>query len=416
MRFQKVILFLALLALLTGCYGEEHLAGGGSRTPKTVSETAAPTSTGGANLSATPTVTTTKLAPTPQPSATPFASGPDVYPAGVNPLTGEAVADVGNLELAPALVSVSNFPISARPSAGLSYSPLVIELYIGVGQTRFLTLFYGDLPEDDDSKIGPIRSGRLPYETLRQFYHGFMVISGASSRVLPSLRKYIQVRPEDVQDISSAFITVDELKALGAENRADLKPGDLSGLAFDPNPPPGGKPAQSLWVAYHRLNQIFWRYRQDVGAYHRFQDNIDGKTFAQVVDRLSGEPLAFENVVVMFADYHFFDETFFNIDLTYITRYPALLMRDGRLYEIYWTTRNAEYELSTGRVRPIRFTDSKGNVVALKPGQTWIQLVQLHSPVFETVDSQDYDRLMKTQQPGSGYWAVRFYPPAFELP
>jgi hypothetical protein len=64
--------------------------------------------------------------------------------------------------------------------------------------TRYLAIFYGDYPQaaaqparDDDPQaaltegmpqpepatVGPIRSGRLPYESVRKLYNGFIVMA-----------------------------------------------------------------------------------------------------------------------------------------------------------------------------------------------------------------------------------------------
>jgi hypothetical protein len=63
-----------------------------------------------------------------------------------NPLTGLPVADPSLLELPAVLVSISHFPVTARPQAGLSFAPYVFEIYITEGATRFLTTFYGEFP------------------------------------------------------------------------------------------------------------------------------------------------------------------------------------------------------------------------------------------------------------------------------
>jgi hypothetical protein len=63
-----------------------------------------------------------------------------------NPLTGLPVADPSLLELPALLVSISHFPVTARPQAGLSFAPYVFEIYITEGATRFLTAFYGEFP------------------------------------------------------------------------------------------------------------------------------------------------------------------------------------------------------------------------------------------------------------------------------
>lgn len=63
-----------------------------------------------------------------------------------NPLTGLPVPDPSLLELPALLVSISHFPVTARPQAGLSFAPYVFEIYITEGATRFLTTFYGEFP------------------------------------------------------------------------------------------------------------------------------------------------------------------------------------------------------------------------------------------------------------------------------
>jgi len=89
---------------------------------------------------------------------TPAAVGPETYPVGINPLTGLAVENVENLAIPPALVSIANWPPQTRPQAGLSFSPLVFELYIGEGMTRFLSLFYGDFPKEAVQNASPMPS------------------------------------------------------------------------------------------------------------------------------------------------------------------------------------------------------------------------------------------------------------------
>lgn len=86
--------------------------------------------------------------PTPQTQLTLLPSGPDIenFEAGINPLTGLHLQDPSMLSLPAVLVSISNMPPTARPQAGLSFAPWVYELFIGEGTTRFMSVFYGDLP------------------------------------------------------------------------------------------------------------------------------------------------------------------------------------------------------------------------------------------------------------------------------
>ncbi len=64
----------------------------------------------------------------------------------INPLTGLEVQDPSLLQIPATLLSISHFPPTARPQAGLSFAPYVFEIYITEGATRFLTTFYGQFP------------------------------------------------------------------------------------------------------------------------------------------------------------------------------------------------------------------------------------------------------------------------------
>src|SRR3989304_6080539 len=102
----------------------------------------------------------------PSPTPTPAAQvsgqlGPNLnqFPAGVNPLTGLPGATADNLDLPAVLVSLANFPPSARPLTGLSFAPQVYEIYITEGMTRFLTVFYGDFPTNTALSPTPAPTG-----------------------------------------------------------------------------------------------------------------------------------------------------------------------------------------------------------------------------------------------------------------
>jgi len=446
------LISIMIIVLATGCQPSNApvpVAKGASSQVKSLATTAAP--------QVIPTQTAVKVtsAPaasaTPQPSQTPNAQqlisqnasptpadisapsgnsntalvsgpvGPDSFPAGVNPLTGLPVADPTSLQLPPALVSITNFPPTARPQAGLSYSSVVYELYIGEGMTRFLAVFYGDYPPKNspvgksaNTAVGPIRSGRLPYEKLRLLYSGFLVMASGYESVLKKLDEFTNIFGSDKNDINSAMVDVAKLEQIAANSGWKIKEDYLTGQSYDPAAQPNGVPGKQIWIPFSYLDQVLWRYDPASGAYHRYQDKADGINFVQATDRINGEPLTYENIVILFVDHHAQNEQVIDLDFMYITKMPALLFRDGQMYPVFWTTRNSEYEKKTGRIRPIRFIDSQGNSFPLKPGQTWIELVPRDTPYSETVDSQVYFDLMTKKQPGSGNWAIYFYPPPVE--
>lgn len=406
-----ILLFLAISCnfpfFATGFSGRMD-----GQTPVIVNASASPTPTLTRTVTLTPTTTLTPtitLVPTLAPV------GPDNFPAAVNPLTGLSVNNPADLLLPPALVSITLFPVSARPAAGLSFSPWVFELFIGEGSSRLLATFYGEYPAAEntlpgvDAEVGPIRSGRLPYEHIRQLFNGFLVMASAYSGVAANLNEFTNIYGSDSDNINSALIDATQLKGFAQAQRPLTSPDNLNGNIFDTAVPPGGAPATRLWYIYAMLNQVRWEYNPALGAYQRYQDNADGATFTLATDRLNDEPLSYENVIILYADHRYCTETAFDVTLAYVPRFPAKLFRDGKTYDIYWTTKAGEYEVNTGRMRPFRFINADGTPFPLKPGQTWVHITPNHMPIWETIDSMTLFDVLNKQEPGSGLWAMRFY-------
>ena len=105
------------------------------------------------------------LTPTPQGLSTPVTYGSDIeaFPAGVNPLTGLQVKDPNLLSTPAMAMSISHFPVAARPQSGLSFAPWVFEFYITEGATRFLGIFYGQFPEPEIPITGDCAVRREPF-------------------------------------------------------------------------------------------------------------------------------------------------------------------------------------------------------------------------------------------------------------
>jgi hypothetical protein len=318
----------------------------------------------------------------------------------INPLTGLPVEDPSLLDLPPALVSISNFPVSARPQAGLSTSPIVFEMYIGYGMTRFLALFYGDYAVGqktaaqqaaEDAAIGPIRSGRLVYEDVRTLYDGFIVMAGAYSKVAEQLHSATTVYGSDPNNINSAGVTLAKLQDLASANMdaAGATQSSLQGLQFASGIPADGQRGDRLWMFYNYYNQVEWTYDSASGAYLRAQDKSDASgLFYPALDRQTGQQLAFNNVVVLFAKHDFIAPSLIDIEMLYVKDNPALLFRDGKVYEAKWSSQSP--------VGPIRLTGANGEIIPYKPGNTWFEIV---------------DRYTAVTQPEEGQYRVRFSAP-----
>lgn len=302
------------------------------------------------------------------------------YLEGYNPLTGLPEGDPSVLFQKPLMVSVSNFPPSARPQSGLSMAAQVWESYIGEGATRFLAIFYGDYASQLQAilsnrleeggpgfVIGPIRSGRVIYEDIKTLFPGAQLITaGASAEVGSQLSNRQNVFGDDPDDVNSAGMDGSSLSAFSS---VQGNPTDYAMLTFGPALTEG-VPAESLRITYNVNTHVGWTYDPASGKYLRSQDQADmtGELYP-ALEALTGEQLAFENVVVLWARHHMVTPTIIEVELLYVPDRYGLLFRDGQMYEIHWSSRSAKLQI----------TDDQGNPVPLKPGNTFFQVVSYYS-------------------------------------
>jgi len=483
------------------------------------------------------------LTPTPQPISTPISFGPDKasFPYGYNPLSAELMEDPGVLQLPALLISISHFPATARPQAGLSFAQWVFEFYITEGATRFLSVFHGDFPQpeipitgncevrkgvftetsnilgnqvwldknkngrhesfepgvggicvklydtsgkqvdstttdtngyygfnvepakytveftlpewlkfttqnvgdenaDSDAdpvsgradadvqstdlnldaglipseqliptpnestklptpQVGPVRSGRLMYADIAGFFESSCLIYAfASPEVLAKIPKCSMVAHEDAG--GGSMLPLDRMKAIADDNRRHTHGGfDYASNLFAEAAPAGGELARQINVYVALLNQSGWTYDPLYGSWLRFVDNAEEKTAGQLhadQDRLTGRQLHFENFIIIFANVDVISRTNLDIHLEQGDEENAILFRDGKKYDIKWSTKSSEQDQKTGQRRPIQFLNLDGSPAALKPGHTWIFVA---SP-FSVVTNE-----------GNGTWKLRYYPP-----
>jgi hypothetical protein len=246
--------------------------------------------------------------------------------------------------------------------------------------------------------IGPIRSGRLTYNKIGAlFWNSCLVYASAAWDIGEMLNGCEIVYGVDQTTPNSALLTVSRLRELAEQSRVEGQPVNYSGNLFSDAIPANRQVATDITVHYHAYTQASWRYDPIAGSYLRWTDLADGTgTFIPHTDRLTGRQLAFENVIVLFADHNRYRHNQFEVDLGRGQAGYAYLFRDGQVFPIRWTTRNREWEKETGLPRPIYFLDSQNQPIALHPGQTWIHLVTPFSYV---------------EDEGNGSWRVKFTAP-----
>ena len=249
-----------------------------------------------------------------------------------------------------------------------------------------------------EAYVGPIRSGRLTYNHIKyMFTDSCLVYASAGRGIREALDGCEIIFGVDPTTPNSSLLTVEHMRELAEESKVPNHPINYSGNLFSATLPQDGQPATDIHVFYHDYTQARWEYDPVSGSYLRLTDLADGTaTFVPATDRLTKRQLAFENVIVLFAEHNRVRHLQFDIDLGIGQKEPAYLFRDGQAFNIYWSTVNREWEKETGVLRPIHFVDAENNPISLHYGHTWIHLVTPESYLEDL---------------GEGNWQVHFTQP-----
>jgi hypothetical protein len=372
-RFLHILIFVPLM--FTAC-------GGGTATPILEATTPAVTST-----VTTPEATVTELPPTVTLEPTPLPYGPTGFPAEVNPLTGLPVENPALLERRPMLIKIQNLPRSSRPQWGLSLADLVFEYYTEEGGNRFAALFYGN----DADMVGPIRSSRPIDIYLTQAYDAIFAFIGGyqgtldrlySSSFTDRLVQESSATPifrYDPSVMNYALVNTAELSAYVTGKGVENGRQNLDGMTFAWQPPAGGQAVNDFFVRYSGAIYNHWQYDPGSGRYLRFVDSADdpylglGEVYAQASDRLTGDFLAADNVVVLKVPHQIIVWEVWDIQL--IGSGSAYAFRDGHMYELTWQ------RTATDAVISLAYAD--GTPFPFKQGTTWFEVIGQSSTLEE---------------------------------
>ena len=246
-----------------------------------------------------------------------------------------------------------------------------------------------ELPPD---RVGPVRSGRLVYADIADFFKdSCLIYAYASSEVLVELPKCAFV-DHNIQG-GGYMLDISRMRELAEERRDPQTASNYVSNVFADEPPKGGAPAARLNVYIAWLNQTGWVYDPLSQSYWRYVDNGDAATAGVVhpeVDRLTGRQLQFENVIILFTEHDVISPTNLDIHLERGLSGKALLFRDGQVYTIEWNTEDDG---------PIKFQIEDNHPFPLKPGRTWVTVVTPNTAVTERKLGEW--RLRFSQPPGA---------------
>lgn len=292
------------------------------------------------------------------------------------PYTGLESSDQAALQRRPLSVKIENSPAS-RPQFNISSADVVYETITEGGITRFNAIYHSAIPD----RIGPIRSARLADLAIVPQYDALFAFSGASSSTNSKIRAARLSNLSEDAGVSRPYSRSSQRKAphnlmldpaaayaeaaaRSMQTTASVQPLQF-GQAQESTPS-----ISAVTIPFSRANTVRWDFDSATGRYLRSNNG------AKHMDAATGKQLDADNVVVMWAKYSPVsrDKTgSTTYDIALVGEGRVTILRDGKRFDGTWSAQAAS---------PPRFKDSEGRALKLKPGRTWIQVIELNGSLL----------------------------------
>jgi hypothetical protein len=384
-------LLFVLAMFLTGC--------GPAAPAPTPTPTKTPASVSAAEPAVLATDTPTPVPPTP----TPEPPTPTPVPQNIAPFTGLPVEDLSVLKERPIFICINNDGAGRSAHHGLGAADLVYEYIVdGFSVTRISALYQSQSP----NRVGPVRSARLPNIWMTYMYDAALACSGGSDAVRYLLKNEVgfPYLDTDVDDPSNTVYFF----SIGSDYRTRLQGSpdgvrrwladvaqrcmanpqlnycqkvinnlltqdgqliswDRPGFDFDETTPEfSAGEASNIRIPYPGGNGVEWRYDEARNVYVRYQGGQPH------IDHAVGQPVTADNVIVIFAEHeltNIIEDSLGTkgVDIKLYGHGDLRVFRDGVVYEGTWRANDQS---------PPRWFGPGEQVIPLKPGHSWIQVVR----------------------------------------
>ena len=331
----KLVVALAVVLALAGC-------GGGKKAAK--KSAAAPTTTA-------------------KPKAPPVA-----------PLTGVPDPTGASLKRCAVTVKIDNTQRS-QPKYGVDQADVVYEEVVEDGYTRLAAMFNSQAPD----RVGSVRSVRKTDQSLVWPIGGVFVYSGGAPYAIASISTAPVVRLDETSAGPLMFRDRSRKAPLNLYAHLDFM---YSRCGTHVSPPAlftyrgahaavGGVPAASVRVGFLGDFPVTWTWDAASGTWKR-------SIFGSPELVASGVQLAPKNVVVMFVSYVGGDPSHHDIGAEAVLtgNGKAIVFTAGKEITGTWSRPD--------KAKPAQLLDAAGKVIALTPGQTWVELPDVTYSVTKT--------------------------------
>lgn len=263
----------------------------------------------------------------------------------------------------------------ARPQINMSRADVIYEIEIANGgYTRYTAIFNDEIPE----LVEAIRSARIMHADVALDWSAMFVHFGGQQMAGSSVYDYIKTVGLDHFDGLSdsknfyrdnsrvaPYNVVGRLKQMYDATEAPAAETVHTPLTFSAeNPTIKGEDVSVFRVPYGEKIGFYpsYEYLADEGVYRRYYNRQD------MLDGADGATYDFENVIVMYADYSWYEGASDRPIVALTGSNKCEYFIGGKHFTGTWT-RNDVQESTT-------YLDDEGNVVNFKPGKTFIQIVK----------------------------------------
>jgi len=284
------------------------------------------------------------------------------------PLTGAQAPDESVLGRPALVVKIDNHPKS-RPQWGLNQADIVFEENVEQ-LTRFAAVYHSQVSDP----VGPIRSGRLQDINLLASFNGpLFAWSGGNAQVSAAIRKSTMVdlshssaneaggfRRESSRVAPHNLVA--ETSKLWTLAPADAKPPvpQFEYRADGETVPTDSKPAGAVKISMDGVD-IMWEWSPENLTFVRSQDDKPHVDMQDV--RINAQ-----NVVV--------------VSVVYAKSGSSPVAKSVGSGEVWVYTAGKLIQGSWERLDPFKpfvFKDTKGAVIKLTPGRTWVEVIRAKS-------------------------------------
>lgn len=343
--------------------------------------------------------------PTPVPSPTTWAIATptteiDVTPRiiySTNPFTGLRIENGDFQNQEPLLVKLLNWPRSVRPFSKINQADIIFEYYTGAQTNQLLAFFYSN----EADAVGALGPGRLIDARLTQHYQADLVVStvdamvkGVFDNTLPE-RVFYQgytacpgICTQPVEQGGLTYANTSAIRAIAESERPQSKTPQFKVMPFSVLAINWDEVATRFSYLYADFSVMDWRYSSETGKYHLWQEveEEDGTLNLEPSYDSEGEPVAFENVIFIMANYIEYNSSTYDVNLREgDPNQLAIFLRDGKLTYGTWFAETA--------IEPFSFFVG-GEPYALKPGRSWITISSTFSRP-ERVAEGEWDLVFK---------------------